>query len=182
MRRLASISAPSQQAVGVQLRTHPGAALRSLEGCREVEGVDDEVLKHTRTIGDQSQSSGGGVLHRYPKLSDRPLSFIDVFYASRSDAYAEAAGGQTGVRLELTGFVTHGKGSEGFRVTRFYISCCVADAVPYWVDVVPSEPSTDYPDDTWLQVQGTIGQRDVAYVLDAEDIEEVPEPDPPYLY
>jgi len=111
----------------------------------------------------------------------RVLSFIDLDLASRAPGYAEAAGIEGGDNVELIGFVTHGGESGAFDLTRFYISCCAADAIPYSVRVV-HESATRYSDDTWLKVAGTVEEESGGYVLRAAHIEEVDEPDPPYLY
>lgn len=39
-------------------------------------------------------------------------------------------------------------------LTRFATFCCAADAVPYSVTV--DSEGTDFPDDTWLTVTGTL--------------------------
>ncbi|MEA2433363.1 MAG: hypothetical protein QOG54_820 [Actinomycetota bacterium] len=111
---------------------------------------------------------------------DRPVSFIDLAYGSRSPEYAKAAGIEAGRELELVGFVTHEGGGKGFRLSRFYISCCAADAIPYSTDIL-TEDGSDYADDTWLQVKGTIESHEGGFALKASHINEVEEPDPPYL-
>jgi uncharacterized repeat protein (TIGR03943 family) len=110
-----------------------------------------------------------------------PLSFVDIFLGSRSPEYASAAGVEEGESIKLIGFVTDGDSPDAFRLTRFYISCCAADAIPYWAEI-RSGSDVAYGDDTWLQVEGVIGRGPDGYFVDATDIEEVEEPDPPYLY
>jgi putative membrane protein len=110
-----------------------------------------------------------------------PVSFIDLYIASRSPEYAKSAGIEVGDAVDLIGFVTHGGQEDGFRLTRFYISCCAADAIPYWVSVTPADTAV-FQDDTWLHVEGVIAQGPDGYFVTANDIEEVEEPDPPYLY
>jgi putative membrane protein len=110
-----------------------------------------------------------------------PLSFVDIFLASQSPEYATAAGVEEGESIKLIGFVTDDDRAEAFRLTRFYISCCAADAIPYWVEI-HSGSDLAYSDDTWLRVEGVVGRGPDGYFVDATDIEEVDEPDPPYLY
>ena len=107
----------------------------------------------------------------------------EIHYASLSPDYAAALGIVEGLVVELVGFVTHpGDASAGdFGLTRFYISCCAADAVPFTVVVRPATDET-FADDTWLKVEGTLLLAGDGFILDAAEIEPVEEPSAPYLY
>ena len=111
------------------------------------------------------------------------LSFIDVHYAESSEEYAATMGITDGTKLELTGFVTHGPElpPEHFELTRFYISCCAADALPYSVAVEPTADARDFPDDTWLEVSGFLEKQGDRWVLVASRLRETREPKDPYL-
>jgi uncharacterized repeat protein (TIGR03943 family) len=92
--------------------------------------------------------------------------------------------------VTLVGFVVEEPGvSDGFVLARFVMSCCAADAQPILVHVVTDEapPAAD----TWLEVTGTqdtsTGQLDPSdrsevenIRLDAQSLEEIPEPVEPY--
>ncbi|MDQ4065229.1 MAG: TIGR03943 family protein [Actinomycetota bacterium] len=110
-----------------------------------------------------------------------PLDFAEIHYASESTEYATAIGATDGAKVELVGFVTHPKRApEGtFALTRFYISCCAADAIPYSVYVVSTE---DHPDDTWLKVTGRLAHLDGDLVVEPDTIAAVDKPRAPYLY
>ena len=110
------------------------------------------------------------------------LSFVDVHYASESESYAASAGIAEGMEIELTGFVTHGGDLPAgtFGLTRFQVSCCAADAVPYTVPVVADPGSRG--DDEWLRVTGRLVLRDGVYSLDPSEIAETDAPADPYLY
>ena len=112
----------------------------------------------------------------------REISFIDIFYASRSQKYADAVGVSDVTPVELLGFVTTpSEAPRGtFEITRFYVSCCAADAVPYSATVVGSDLSPQR--DTWVQVAGTLSRRDDRYVVVADRVMERSEPEDPYLY
>jgi putative membrane protein len=117
-----------------------------------------------------------------PPANPGEIGFSEIYYASQSFEYAQAVGIVDGTGVDLTGFVTHPKkGPEGtFSLTRFYVSCCAADAVPYSVVVLSKG---DFPDDTWLRIEGTLGDTsDDGFVIDPEDVVEVDEPKNPYLY
>jgi uncharacterized repeat protein (TIGR03943 family) len=110
----------------------------------------------------------------------RPPSFIDVHYANESTEYAEALAIGDGTALNLTGFVSSTNGPSEFTLTRFYVSCCAADAIPYSVTVAGE--GADYPDNTWLRVNGVLRSEGEGLRLVAGAIEEVEQPDNPYLY
>jgi len=109
----------------------------------------------------------------------RPPNFIDVHYANESAEYATALGIGEGTPLNLTGFVSATNGPSEFTLTRFYVSCCAADAIPYSVRVVGE--GAGYPDNTWLQVNGVLQSEGQVLKLVAGAIEEVEPPDNPYL-
>lgn len=113
--------------------------------------------------------------------ADREVQFLDVHYANQSGSYAEAMGIAEGLEIELTGFVTHpgDLGQGTFALTRFYVSCCAADAIPYSVAIAGE---ADYPDDTWLKVSGSLIRADGRFVLSPEAVEPVSKPKDQYLY
>jgi len=79
-----------------------------------------------------------------------------------------------GVRVRLVGFVAPNQGKEGgYRLTRFVIFCCAADAEALQA-VVRGDP-TPRARDQWLEVEGTWMARPIA----AEDD---PSPRPPALH
>lgn len=73
------------------------------------------------------------------------------------DERAFDAGGSTfaGRQVELTGFVARPEDGAGFRLARFQISCCAADAVAAVVRVIDPAAVVRPDRDTWLTVQGT---------------------------
>jgi putative membrane protein len=113
--------------------------------------------------------------------ADGEVSFLEIHYASESEEYAANAGIADGYEVELVGFVSEegGGGDDELELSRFYVSCCAADAIPY---SVPVDTDKDYPLDTWLEVSGTLSRRGDVFVLVPESIAEVEEPKNPYLY
>lgn len=135
-----------------------------------------------------STKATGGILSSDALVPAAPqqgegVSFVDIHYASESERYAADAGISDGYRIELTGFVTHPSGTpEGsFALTRFFISCCAADAIPYSVRVDPGAGAT-YPDNTWLTISGALYKQGDQYVLRPSAVHKVPEPKDPYIY
>jgi uncharacterized repeat protein (TIGR03943 family) len=79
-----------------------------------------------------------------------------------------------GVRVRLVGFVAPSEGHEGgYRLTRFVIFCCAADAEA--LQAVVRGDATPRARDQWLEVEGTWQPRSPA----AEDD---PSPPPPALH
>jgi uncharacterized repeat protein (TIGR03943 family) len=142
----------------------------------------------TPQLGAQAASRkavGVGALSSLVPLPEpgEEIGLQEIHYASLSPDYADSLGIVEGLDAELVGFVTHPDDATGgdFGLTRFYISCCAADAVPYTVVVRPSAGET-FPDDTWLKVEGTLIRAGDSFVLEPTDIEPVEEPSAPYLY
>lgn len=88
-----------------------------------------------------------------------------------------------GKKVKVVGFVQ--KVDEGhFYISRFVISCCTVDASPIGLLVRSSD---HFSDGKWLEVQGVL---DVAHtnegvkqpVLVPEKVQEINEPEQPYLY
>lgn len=118
-----------------------------------------------------------------PSAAGGEISFLEVDYASRSQEYAASAGVTEGRRLELLGFIS-GVSPNGFDLTRFYIACCAADAIPYTVTVevasgvTPSAFSTDQ----WVEVSGVLERGPAgSFMLVADRVEHKDAPDNPYL-
>lgn len=114
--------------------------------------------------------------------ADGEISFREIDYASESEEYAASAGIVGGIEVDLTGFVTHPEGGQAtFSLTRFYVSCCAADAIPYSVPISVTGMA-DRPDDTWVRVRGTLVDSGTGFLLDADRIDPVEPPQDPYLY
>jgi uncharacterized repeat protein (TIGR03943 family) len=83
-----------------------------------------------------------------------------------------------GARVELTGFVAAGNGSDGFRLARYQISCCAADAAAAVVRVVGAVSTP--PRDQWVTVTGSFAAAGDDPVIAATSIEEISPPEDPY--
>jgi uncharacterized repeat protein (TIGR03943 family) len=83
------------------------------------------------------------------------------------------------VPVQLTGFVA-GSEDDGFRLARYEIACCAADAAPVVLRVtgVSGDPP---PRDQWVTVTGTFqpGGGDTPE-LAATSVDEIPAPEDPY--
>jgi uncharacterized membrane protein YcgQ (UPF0703/DUF1980 family) len=93
-----------------------------------------------------------------------------------------------GVRVRLVGFVAPGDGGGGYRLTRFVIFCCAADAEALQA-VVRGDP-IPRARDQWLEVDGTWQPRPAAVddpsppppVLKADLVHPLAPARPPYEY
>jgi len=65
-------------------------------------------------------------------------------------------------------------------LTRYVVSCCVADATVAQVRVVNVTPGA-FANDTWVEVTGIIYPLGREVIVDATQITEVDRPDRPYL-
>lgn len=157
------------------------ALLLPLVAVAAVPSADLGALAASRKSTGVSASSVGAIAPPVPGVGEDP-SFVDVYYASESPEYAAEAGVTEGMPIQLTGFVTRPDGlPEGtFGLTRFYVSCCAADALPYTVPVASGSKSV--AEDDWLEVEGSLVVRDGVYTIAPERVAPVDTPDDPYLY
>jgi uncharacterized repeat protein (TIGR03943 family) len=110
--------------------------------------------------------------------------FVQVSVAGHNPGFAKQSGLTEGRTVRLVGFVANGQGTPrgSFQLARFYITCCVADAVPIGVTVAPATSGRAlYRKDDWLDVTATLAQRGKEYVLEARKIRRVSAPSHPYL-
>jgi len=90
------------------------------------------------------------------------------------------------VKVSTIGFVFHDKNAPGdmFRVVRFKMTCCAADALPIMVHVRWPK-GRQLQNDTWIKILGTarrekIKGRDVV-VITADKVMEIPSPSRLYI-
>jgi uncharacterized repeat protein (TIGR03943 family) len=111
--------------------------------------------------------------------------FAQVQVAGHNPKFAAQSGIGPGRELRLEGFVMKGPRAPGapFDLARFYIYCCVADAVPIGVTIEPVDPHAPaYRRDDWLSVSGELVRRGKELRLRGTRIKRVEPPKHPYLY
>lgn len=157
------------------------ALLVPLVAVAAVPSAELGALAASRKTSGAGAGAVGAIAPPAPDAGDE-VSFAEIHYASESDEYAGEAGIAEGMEVELTGFVTHPPGlPDGtLGLTRFHVSCCAADAVPYTVPLVLDPAGTS--DDEWLEVTGRLALREGVYVLEPERVTAVDAPEDPYLY
>lgn len=113
------------------------------------------------------------------------IGLREISYANQYSNYGANWGISEGTEVELTGFVTHPDDiSEGsFALTRFYINCCAADVVPYFVEVRAIGDSPDVADDVWMEISGVLERNANGLLIVVTDSSAtIGVPDQPYLY
>jgi putative membrane protein len=126
---------------------------------------------------------GGSAIGATARDVTGPLDFVDVGAAQSFPSAMRQLEDRAGEPITLEGFVTKEASSpDEILLTRYIVTCCVADATVAQVRVVGLEPS-QYADDEWLQVTGVVYpfQRDVFVQADPDSTEQIPVPEQPYL-
>jgi uncharacterized repeat protein (TIGR03943 family) len=130
----------------------------------------------------RSSFASAGFTTSAEDLAEGELSLADVAGALRSGESMDALVARAGSEVDFTGFVARDEAmaADEFVLTRFLISCCVADALSVEVRVVGAPPGRFAKDD-WVRVEGKIYPVGGEVILDAASIEAVERPDRPYL-
>ena len=99
-----------------------------------------------------------------------------------SDDARRALVSRAGSRVTFEGIVVKREGmpADEFILTRFIVSCCVADALSVEVRVVGTPPGR-FEQDQWVRVTGTFYPVGHDVVVDASQVQPIPQPDNPYL-
>ena len=128
--------------------------------------------------GRRSNSTG---IAASARIVSGPIDFVDIAAARSVKSAAADLRARAGERVTMEGFVTVDEGdTDRFQLTRFVITCCVADATISYVTVVDAPPGQVANDD-WVRVTGTIYPLGSDILVDAEAVVPIPPPDDPYL-
>ena len=141
-------------------------------------------------VSSRSVVPGGGGDGQYPPLAAPvrgavPMSMAEFVTRAVRDPGQSLAG----VRVRLVGFVAPSEGHEGgYRLSRFVIFCCAADAEA--LQAVVRGDSAPRDRDQWLEVEGTWLPRPAAVddpnppppALHADVVRTVAPAHPPYEY
>ena len=163
--------------LGDQAAGHPGHHHRARVGWLLLVPVLVVMLVQPAALGSYAVSGrsavpggdGGFQPLAAPVRGAVPMSMAEFVTRAERDPAQSLAG----VRVRLVGFVAPSQGKEGgYRLTRFVIFCCAADAEA--LQTVVRGDRTPRARDQWLEVEGTWMARPTA----AEDD---PSPPPPAL-
>jgi putative membrane protein len=130
----------------------------------------------------RSSFVGAGFVTSAEDVATGELSLVDVAGAVRSEEGMTALVRRAGTEVSFVGFVVRDAGmpADEFMLTRFMISCCVADALGVQVRVVGAPPG-QFEEDDWVQVTGAIYPLGREVAVDASDVVAVHRPKHPYL-
>lgn len=115
-------------------------------------------------------------------LSSGPLTLATVAAAIRSPEGGRVLARRAGTEVTFTGFVIREPGMRAnqFMLTRFLISCCVADALTVQVRVVGA-PAARFRREEWVRVRGRFYPVGEEIIVAASEVERVARPKRPYL-
>jgi uncharacterized repeat protein (TIGR03943 family) len=130
----------------------------------------------------RSSLSGASFVTSGGDVSTGDLSLVDVAGAMRTEEGRRALSARAGDIVTFTGFVTKDPGmpADEFVLTRFVISCCVADALSVEVRVAGAPPGRFEPDE-WVRASGKLYPLSDEVILDATEIVRVERPEHPYI-
>jgi uncharacterized repeat protein (TIGR03943 family) len=136
----------------------------------------------TYAAGRRSGFVGSGVSTASGSLDGGQITLIDVAAAQASKAGQAALQRHAGADVTFEGLVTteSGAGPGEFLLTRFIITCCVADATIAQVKVVDAPPG-QLQDNEWVSVTGKIYPLGSDILVDASSVTPIPQPERPYL-
>jgi len=121
-------------------------------------------------------SSGGRTFQPLPAGATVPMTLLE--FDERAVDHDGSSFGAT--EVQLTGFVAQPSDGKGFRLARYQIACCAADATPMIVRVVGTSGDT-VARDQWVTVIGKFrAGGDQLPVVAATSVASIPPPRDPY--
>ena len=131
----------------------------------------------------KAQFSGRGLSTYWGRFdADSEITFFFVAASKFWDGGADLLGRRAGDEATFVGFAERSDSTppDELVLTRFVVTCCVADATPISIRVVNVTPGS-VDADSWVEVTGQVFPvgRDVVVVADS--IAPAPTPDRPYI-
>jgi uncharacterized repeat protein (TIGR03943 family) len=128
-------------------------------------GIDPAALAH---LGGKGESA----------------NFLQVSVAETDRSFAAQNDLEPGRTVTVTGFVAAEPSRAGasFSIARFYITCCIADAVPISIRIAPRRGLGIQPrKNDWVSVAGVLRGRPGHLVVWGRSVRDVDAPHQPYL-
>lgn len=125
---------------------------------------------------------GGSIAASAGDIASGELTLVDVAAAQTSPEGERALTRRAGESVAFVGFVTRypDTPADEFLLTRYVVSCCVADATVAQVRVVNTIPGT-FEDGDWVEITGTIFPIGREVIVNAVGVAGVERPERPYL-
>jgi len=136
----------------------------------------------TFSAGKRAGFSGVGVTTTASDIGSGELTLVDVAAAQTTPEGEKALAKRAGDSVDFVGFVTRydDTPADEFLLTRYVVTCCVADATVAQVRVVNATPGA-FADNDWVEVKGAIYPLGREVIVNANAIDGVPRPSKPYL-
>jgi putative membrane protein len=133
-------------------------------------------------VGRRSGFVGAGISTSTGDIATGSISLIDVAAAQTTPAGLDALEQRAGEVVAFDGFVMRyaDTPAEEIMLTRYIVTCCVADATIAQVRVV-NVPAGTFQQDQWVRVTGRIYPLGREVIVDASDVVGIPRPGKPYL-
>lgn len=134
------------------------------------------------SAGKRAGFAGSGVSASASDIGSGELTLVDVAAAQTTPEGERALAKRAGDTVEFVGFVTRyaDTPADEFLLTRYVVTCCVADATVAQVRVVNVTPGA-YEDNQWVDVRGTIFPLGREVIVNASAVSGISRPDRPYL-
>jgi uncharacterized repeat protein (TIGR03943 family) len=134
------------------------------------------------SAGKRSGFASAGVATSAGDIASGELTLVDVAAAQTSPEGERALASRAGEQVHFVGFVTRydDTPADELFLTRYVVTCCVADATIAQVRVVNVTPGAFEPN-AWVEVSGAIYPIGREVIVNASRIVEVEPPDRPYL-
>ncbi len=115
-------------------------------------------------------------------ISSGPLTLLDVATAQASKEGERALAKRAGSQVDFIGFVIRygDTPADELLLTRYIITCCVADATIAQVRVV-NVPPGKFAQNDWVEVRGRMYPLGREVIVDASAIVDIPTPAKPYI-
>lgn len=134
------------------------------------------------SAGKRSGFASAGVATSAGDISSGELTLVDVAAGQTSPEGERALAARAGERVVFVGVVTRydDTPADELFLTRYVVTCCVADATIAQVRVVNVTPGTFEPND-WVEVTGAIYPIGREVIVNATQVVGVDRPERPYL-
>jgi uncharacterized repeat protein (TIGR03943 family) len=133
-------------------------------------------------VSRRASLASGGFASGEAIPAEGDLSLVNVGSALINRDSMRSLVARAGSTSSFTGFVDRepGQPANEFLLSRFLISCCIADALSIQVRVVNAPPG-EFKADEWVRATGKLYPLSREVILDATTVEKVAKPHHPYL-
>jgi uncharacterized repeat protein (TIGR03943 family) len=136
----------------------------------------------TFSAGRRAGFAGTGLTTSAEGIGSGELTLVDVAAAQTTPEGERALATRAGETVSFVGFVVRQDDTpaDELLLTRYVVTCCVADATIAQVRVVNVTPGA-FPQETWVEVTGTLYPVGREMIVNASQVEAVERPGRPYL-